>query len=205
MTLTATWLLPIAIIPGTWQAFEVPKTPQEPALRMTEEQAPPQAEPSETDNAVYTEAQEEGGIVEEKALDEVVPAPKASVSQEPDQDQVWGSPSFSYASKHQPPQGYWDPSLSGTWIQPDHGYPNPMYSSSSSFHYAQSHYPPGAYFTPMPGYATPMYGYYQPANPEQTPETYEPAVYGDTAPPPVVVQTVPLPSSRPNTPPRRRR
>ena len=203
MTLTATWLLPIAIIPGTWQAYEIPPTPLEGPRQIAGEQTPPQ--PDQTDNAVSSGARKEGGVVEEKDLDEEVPEPKASTSQEPGQDQSWGSPSSSHALGHQPPQGYWDPSPSAMWIHPEHGYPNPMYSSSSSFHYAQSHYPPGAYFTPMPGYATPMYGYYQPTNPEQTPETYESTAYEHTAPPPVVVHTVPLPSSRPNTPPRRRR
>jgi len=200
VTLTATWLLPIAIIPGTWQAYEVPETPQ-----ITGGQVPPQPEPSEADNAVSAETQEQGGFIEEKAPDEGTPEPKASTSQEPDQDQAWGSSSSSYMSNHQPPQGHWDPTPSVMWIHPEQGYPNPMYSSSSSFHYAQSHYPPGAYFTPISGYGTPMHGYYQPVNPEQTPETYETMAHEPTAPPPVVVNTVPLPSSRPNTPPRRRR
>ena len=197
MTLTATWLLPIAIIPGTWQVFEVPRTPTGDPQQIAEGQAPSQPGPSEADKAISAETRKEGGVVEEKVLDEGVPEPKASTSQEPDQDQPWGSSSSSHTSGHQPPQGY--------WIHPEGGYPDPMYSNSSSFYYAQSHYPPGAYFTPMPGYATPMYGYYQPENPEQTPETYESTAYEHTAPPPVVVHTVPLPSSRPNTPPRRRR
>ena len=203
MTLTATWLLPIALIPGTWQVFEVPGTPPADTPRITEGQAPSQPGPGDADKVVSAETQKEGGVTVGKVLDEGTPEPRASTSQEPDRDQDWGSPSASYT--YQPPQGYWDPSNSAAWLHPDQGYPNPMYSSSSSFHYAQSHYPPGAYFTPMPGYGTPMYGYYQPTNPEQTRETYEPTAYEHTAPPPVVVQTVPLPSSRPNTPPRRRR
>ena len=201
MTLTATWLLPIALIPGTWQAFEVPATPLGDTQQFTEGQALSQPEQGETDKTISAEAQKEGGVMEGKVLNDAVPGPEASTSQ----DQGWGSQSSSYASKHQPPQDYWDPSPSAMWNYPDHGYPNPMYSSSSSFHYAQSHYPPGAYFTPMPGYGAPMYGYYQPVIPEQTSETYEPTAYEHTAPPPIVVQTVPLPSSRPNTPPRRRR
>jgi len=180
-----------------FDVFDVPGTPTETAPRIAEAREPSQPEPSEGDKVISAETQKEGGVVEGKVLDKGVPEPKASTSQGPDQDQEWGSPS---------PQSYWDPSHSAMWIHPDQGYPNPMYSSSSSFHYAQSHYPPGAYFTPMPGYGTPMYGYYQPANPEQTPETYEATSYSEqTAPPPVVVQTVPLPSSRPNTPPRARR
>jgi len=204
VTLTATWLLPIAIIPGTWQVYEDPETLPEDTPQITQVQTLPQPEPSETDNAVPDEAQK-GGFVEGNDLDEGVPEPKASTSQEPVRDQAWGSPLSSYTSAQPPPQGYWDPNPPVTWIPPEHGYPNPMYSSSSSFHYAQSHYPPGAYFTPMPGYATPVHGYYQPMNPEQTPETHEPTSYEPTAPPPVVVHTVPLPSSRANTPPRRRR
>jgi hypothetical protein len=203
VTLTATWLLPIALIPGTWQVYDPEALPDAPQI--TEGQAPSQPEPSEADNAIAAETQKEEDPVEEKVRDETVPEPKASTSQEPHKDQPWGSPSSSYTSKNQPPQGYWDPSLSGMWIHPEYGYPNPMYSSSSSSHFAQSHYPPGAYFTPMPGYGTPMYGYYQPVNPQQTPETHEPMVEGPMAPPPVVMHTVPLPSSRPNTPPRRRR
>ena len=198
--MTATWLLPIAIIPGTWQVPDAPGAWPETTPQITQRQTLPQPEPSETDSAVSHETQKEEGLIEEKVPDEGAPEPKASTSQDHDQGQAWGSPSSSYTSKHQPPQGYRDNSPSVMWIPPEHGYPNPMYSGTSSFHYAQSHYPPGAYFTPVPGYATPTYGYYQPVNPEQTPETYEP-----TAPPPVVVHTVPLPSSRPNTPPRRRR
>jgi hypothetical protein len=198
VTLTATWLLPIAIIPGTWQVYEIPTTPQ-----IIAEQMLSQLEP---DNAVSAETQKEGGPVEGTVLDQGATEPKASTSQEPDQVEAWGSPSSSYTSKHQPPQGYWDPNPSVMWIPPEHGNPNPMYSSSNSFHYAQSHYPPGAYFTPAPGYPTPMYGYYQPADPGQTPPGgHEPMADEPVAPPPVVVHTVPLPSSRPNTPPRRRR
>ena len=200
MTLTATWLLPIAIIPGTWQVYEIPTTPQ-----ITEGRMPPQLEPNESNNTASAETQKEEGPIEGKVLDEGAPEPKASTSQQPDQAEVWGSPSSSHTSNHQPPQEYWDPNPSVMWNPPEHGYPNLMYSSSSSFHYAQSHYPPDAYFTPAPGYATPMYGYYQPANPEQTPEMYQPTAYDFVAPPPVLVHTVPLPSSRPNTPPRRRR
>ena len=199
MTLTATWLLPIAIIPGTWQVYEIPTTPQ-----ITEGQASFRPEPNELDNAASAETQK-GEPIEETIPDGGAPEHKASTSQEPDQAEAWGSQSSSYTSKHQPQQGYWDPDPSVTWIPPEHGYPNPMYSSSSSFHYAQSHPPPGAYFTPTPAYTSPMYGYYQSADPEQKPETYEPTAYEPVAPPPVVVHTVPLPSSRPNTPPRRRR
>lgn len=199
MTLTATWLLPIALIPGTWQVYEVPGTPQ-----ITEGQTPSQPESNKTNDVVSAETQKEGGPIEEEVPDEDVQEPEASTSQEPDQYQAWSSPSSSHTSKPQAPQDHWDPSPSLMWIHPEHGYPNPMYSSSSSFQYAQSYYPPEAYFTSMPGYAVPMHGYYQPTNPEQTPETYEPMAYEPTAPPPVVVHTVPLPSSRPNTPPRRR-
>ena len=199
MTLTATWLLPIAIIPGTWQVYEIPTTPQ-----ITGGQTPSQHEPGESDNAVSVETQKEGGPIEGTIPDEGAPEPKASTSQEPDQVEAWGSPMAS-SSKHQPPQGYWDPNPSVMWIPPEPGHPSSMYSSSSSFYYAQSHYPPSPYFTPVPGYTTPMYGYYQPANPEQTPEMHEPTAHEPVAPPPVVVHTVPLPSSRPNTPPRRRR
>ena len=198
MTLTATWLLPIAIIPGTWQVYEVPPTPQ-----VARGEALSQPEPNETDNVDSVETRKEGG-----SIDEIIPYEKendpdkmGSTPQEPDQEQTWGS--SSYTTKPQQPQEYWDPNPSVVWVPPEHGYPNPMYSSSSSFHYPQSYYPPpGVYFTPMPGYATPMYGYYQPVSPEQTPETYEPTGYEPSAPPPVVVHTVPLPSSRPNTPPR---
>ena len=200
MTLTATWLLPIAIIPGTWQVYEVPATPQ-----ITQGEAPSQTEPNETGDVASAETPpKEEGPIEKKVPDETenVPEPTGSTSQEPNKDEAWGS--SSNTSNHHPPQGYWEPSPSIVWVPPEHGYPNPMYSSSSSFHYAQPHYPPGAYFTPTPGYGTPMYGYYQPANPEQTPGAHDPTVYDFIAPPPVVVQTVPLPSSRPNTPPRRR-
>ena len=200
MTLTATWLLPIAIIPGTWQAYEVPTTPQ-----LTAGQTPSQPELNE--NAVSAEVhagvQGRGEPIEREALDEDVPEPKASTSQVPDQDHAWGS-SSTHVSKQQQPQDRWDPNPSVMWIYPEHDYPNPMYSSSNSFHHTPSHYPPGAYVSPMPGYAAPMYGYYQPANPEQPSETYEQVAYESTAPPPVLVRTVPLPSSRPNTPPRRR-
>ena len=194
MTLTATWLLPIALIPGTWQAFGVPATPLGDTPQTTGVQTPSQPEPGETDKTISAETEKEEGVMEGMTLDEGVPEPKASMSQEPDQDQGSGSQSSSCAPKHQPPQGYWDPRPSAMWIYPDHGYPNQIYSSSNSFHYAQSHYPPGAYFMPMPGYGMPMYGYYQFANPEQTPETYEPTAYENTASPPVVVQTVSLPS-----------
>ena len=194
MTLTATWLLPIAIIPGTWQVYEIPPTPQ-----ITQEQVPPQPEPIETGSVVAAETLNKGGPIEETAPNETeqVPEPIGSASQEPYQGQTWGT-----SSNQQHPQGYWDPGSSVVWVPPEHGYPNPMYSSPGSFHYSQSHYPPGAYFTPTPGYAPSMYGYYQPVNPEQTPETHEPITYEATAPPPLVVHTVPLPSSRPNTPPR---
>ena len=200
VTLTATWLLPIAIIPGTWQVYEVPGTPQ-----LTAGQAASQPELNEgaVSAEVHAEAQKEGGPIEGKAPNQDVPEPKASASQEPGRDQAWGS-SSTYISKQQQPQDHWDPSPSLMWIYPEHGYPNPMYSSSNSFHHTPSHYPPGAYVSPMPGYAAPMYGYYQSANPEQPTETYESAAYGPAAPPPVLVHTVPLPSSRPNTPPRRR-
>ena len=195
MTLTATWLLPIAIIPGTWQVFEVPETPQ-----ITQGEPPPQPESTNTDNA---EIQREGESAIEKTYGETEPVSesKATTSQTLDQDQAWGLSSSSYISGQQPPQGYWDPSPSVVWVPSEHGYPNPTYSSSGSFHYAQPHYPPGAYFTPS--YPTPMYGYFQPTNLEQTHETYEPTLNEATAPPPVVVHTVPLPSSRPSTPPRR--
>ena len=113
------------------------------------------------------------------------------ISQEPDQEQIWGA-SY-YPPTQQQPQGYWDPSPSVVWVPPEHGYPNPMDSSSSSFHYSQLHYPPGAYFTPMPDYATSMYGYYQPVNAEQTPDIYDPTADEPTAPPPLLVNTVPLP------------
>jgi len=189
VTLTATWLLPIAIIPGTWQVYEVLATPQ-----ITAGQMPPQFEPNQSDDAVSAETQEEGGHTEEKVPNETAPEPEASTSQEPDQAHAWASLSSSYTSTPQPPQEHWNPNPSVMWIPPEQGYPNPMYSSSSSFHYAQSHYPPGAYPTPMSGYTTPMYGYYQPANPEQTHEMYEPTAYELAAPPPVVVHTVPLPS-----------
>ena len=200
VTLTATWLLPIAIIPGTWQVYEIPTTPQ-----ITEGRVPPQPGPNESNNAVSAETQKEGGPAEGTVLDEGAPEAKASTSQEPDQGEAWGTPSSSRTSKHQPPQGYWNPNYSVMWTPPEHGYPNPVYSSSSSFHYGQSHYFPGAYSTPTPGYTTPTYGYYQLANPERTSETHEPTTHEPAAPPPVVVHTVPLPSSRPNTPPRRRR
>ena len=198
MTLTATWLLPIAIIPGTWQVFEVPETPQ-----ITQGEPPSQHEPTNTDNVGR---QKGGESAIEKTYDEPEPEPepvpelKASISQKLDQDQAWGL-SSSYISGQQPPQGYWDPSPSVVWVPSEHGYPNPTYSSSGSFHYAQPHYPPGAYFTPS--YPTPVYGYFQPTNLEQTPQTYEPTLNEAAAPPPVVVHTVPLPSSRPSTPPRR--
>ena len=198
MTLTATWLLPIAIIPGTWQVYEIPTTPQ-----ITEGQMPSHPEPNQSDNAVSAETQNEGGPTQEKVTDEGVPEPEASTSQEPDQAQAWWFQSSSYTSTPQPPQGHWNPNPSVMWIPPEQGYPNPMYSNSSSFHYAQSH-PPGTYFTPMPGYTTPVHGYYQPADPEQISEMYEPNAYEPAAPPPVVVHTIPLPSSRPNSPPRRR-
>ncbi|KAF9786799.1 hypothetical protein BJ322DRAFT_675737 [Thelephora terrestris] len=201
VTLTATWLLPIAIIPGTWQAYEVPATPQ-----LTQGEVPSQPDPNETSNVVSVETQKEEAPVEKETLGEAgdVPKPTGSTSQKPDvyMDEAWGSSSCT--SNYQTPQGYWDPSFSGVWVPPEHGYPNPMYSNSSSFYYAQSHYPPGAYFTPNPDYATPTYGYYQPVHPEQTPQMYNTTTYDFIAPPPVVMQTVPLPSSRPNTPPRRR-
>jgi len=200
VTLTATWLLPIALIPGTWQVYEIPTTPQ-----ITERQTAPQPEPNESDNAVSVETQEGGGPIEGTVLDEGALEPKATTSQEPDQGEAWGSSSPSHTSKHQPPQGYWNPDYSAMWTPPEHGYPNPMYSSSSSFHYVQPHHPPGAYSTPTLGYTTPTYEYYRLANSEQTPETHEPTTGEPAAPPPVVVNTVPLPSSRPNTPPRRRR
>ena len=193
MTLTATWLLPIAIIPGTWQVYEIPPTPQ-----IARGETPSQTEPNETNDVLSTETQKEEGFTDETIPNktEDVVEQMDSVSQESDQKEIWAS------SSHQQPQGYWDPSPSVVWVPPEHGYPNPMYSSSNPFHYPQSHYPPGAYFTPMPGYATSVYGYYQPINPEHTPETYESTMYEPIVPPPVVVNTVPLPSSRPNTPPR---
>jgi len=83
VTPTATWLLPIAIIPGTWQVYEIPTTPQ-----ITEGQMPPQPEPNWSDNAT---------------------------SQEPDQGEALGTPSSSHTSKHQPPQGYWNPNYSVMW------------------------------------------------------------------------------------------
>lgn len=193
VTLTATWLLPIAIIPGTWQVYEVPATPPENTRQITGGQTSSQPESRETDDPVSDETREDD-VTEEKVLDENVPEPRASTSQEPGQDNPWGSPSSSHTSRYQPSQGYWDPNLSSTWVHPEHGYPNSMYSSSGSFQYAQSHYPPGAYFTPMSGYATPMYGYGQPTNPERTPETHEQMTYEAPAPPPVVVKTVPLPT-----------
>jgi hypothetical protein len=201
VTLTATWLLPIAIIPGTWQVYEIPPTPQ-----ITQGEIPSQPELNETKEAVSAETEEGEGPVEEVAPNKTENDPEqmGSTSQEPDQDQTWGS--SPYSSTQQQQQGYWDLSPSVVWVPPEHGYPDPMYSSSSSFHYSsQLHYPPGAYFTPLPGYPTPIYGYYHPMNPEQTPETYESTAYEPIAPPPVVLHTVPLPSSRPNTPPRWRR
>ena len=200
--MTATWLLPIALIPGTWQFYEVPPTPQ-----VTQGETPPQVDLNETENATSSESQkDQGGPVEEESPSqtECAPEPKDSTSREPDQEQAWGSQSSTYTSKPQPPYEYWDPGPSVVWgPPPDHGYPNPMWSGSGSFHHAQSHYPTqGAYITPIPGYGTPMYGYFQPANPEQSShEIYESTEYGPAAPPPVVINTVPLPSSRPNTPP----
>lgn len=197
MTLTATWLLPIAIIPGTWQVYQVPPTPQ-----IDQGEVP---EPIETDDVAPDGTQKEGGPVEDTVFNKTGDVPEqlmGSTSQEPDQEQIWGS--SSYSSKDHQPQEYWDHSPSVVWVPPEHGYPNPMYSSSnsSSFHYSQLYYPPGAYFTPMSGYATSMYGHYQPVNSEQTPGTYGSTTYDFIAPPPVLVHTVPLPSSRPNTPPR---
>jgi hypothetical protein len=71
VTLTATWLLPIAIIPGTWQVYEIPTTPQIIAGQM-----PSQPEPSETDNAVSAETQKEGGPVEGTVLDQGAQNPR---------------------------------------------------------------------------------------------------------------------------------
>lgn len=187
--MTATWLLPIALIPGTWQAYEIPPTPQ-----ITQGEAPSQFESDEAGNVTSAQTQKEAGFAEKSVPEETenLPESKGSTSQEPRQDQAWGL-SSSHTSEQQPPQGYWDPSPSVVWVPPEHGYPNPMYSSSSSFHYTQSHYPPGAYFTPLPGYPTPMYGYYQPVDPEQTQETHDPTAYEPNVPPPVVVHTIPLP------------
>lgn len=192
--MTATWLLPIAIIPGTWQVYQVPPTPQ---IIRGEAPSEPQHQPNETDDVASTETQKEGGLAKETIPSKKENIPEA-MNPTPDEEQAWGS--SSYSSNQQQPQGYWEPSPSVAWVPQDHVYPHPMYSSSSSFHY--SHYPPGAYFTPIPDYATSMHGYYQPMNPEQTHQTYDPTAHEPTAPPPVVVHTVPLPSSRPNTPPR---
>lgn len=201
VTLTATWLLPIAIIPGTWQVYELPSTPQ-----VTQGETPSQPEPNETDNPVSVETRKEVEPAAKMVGNETESPPeqKTSTSREPYQDQTWGSQSFSYVQKPQPPQEHWDPNHSATWVPPEHGYPNPMYSNSSSFHYAQSHYPPGGYYTPMSGYPTPIYEQYQPVNIEHPPETYQPTMYGPVAPPPILFQTIPLPSIQPNTPPRRR-
>ena len=198
MTLTATWLLPIAIIPGTWQVYELPSTPQ-----VTQGETPSQPEPNETDDPVSVETQKEVEPAEKMVVNdtESPPEQKASALREPDQDQTWGSQSFSYAQKPQPPQEHWGSNPSATWASPEHGYPNPMYSSSSAFHHAQPYYPPGGHYTYTP---MPIYEQYQPVSVEHPPETYQPAMYGPVAPPPVLFHTIPLPSSRSNTPPRRR-
>ena len=193
MTLTATWLLPLAIIPGTWQVYEDTGTSQ-----ITKGQASSQPRSGETDSAVSAESQS-GGPIEEN-----VPEPKTCASQEPDRNwQTWGPLSSSYISKHQPSKGHWDPSPSVMQIHPQHGCPNPTHSDSSSFHYTYSHYPPGAYFMPTFGYPMPMHSYYQPLDPEQTPELYEPTVYEPAPPPPVVLRTISLPdtASRPQSSP----
>jgi hypothetical protein len=100
VTLTATWLLPIAIIPGTWKVFDVPETPQ-----VSRGEVPSQPEPNEMDNVVPAETRKEGEAVEENVSDETenIPEPKGSTSQEPDEDQAWGLQSSAHTSKHQPP------------------------------------------------------------------------------------------------------
>ena len=99
MTLTVTWLLPIVIIPGMWQVYEIPTTPQ-----ITEVQIPPQPEPNGSDNVVSSETRKEGeGVV----LDEGAPEAKASTSQEPDQGEAYGTPS----SSTPPVTGILDPKL----------------------------------------------------------------------------------------------
>jgi len=187
VTLTATWLLPIVIIPGKWQIHEASGT-----LQATEGQtAWSKPKPSGTDKPTTAEMQNEGGLIEEKSPDESVPEHEGHTLQELGRGWGWGSPpNPHHMSKNQ------NPAPPVTQVHPEHGYPNQMHSDSSDFHYAQSHHPPGVVCMPMLSYPMPMHGYYPPVNLEQTFEMYEP-----TAPPPVLIHTVPLPNatSRPES------
>lgn len=182
MTLTGTWLLPIAIIPGTWEVYEVPGAP-----RATQQQMNSQPGPTKADDTIYAETQQ-GDPRGERILDKGVPGPKVGSLQEHDQN----------TSKDEPSQNRPDPGPSVLQTHPEHGHLDPMYSNSGAFHYNQSQYPPGMFFTPTSGYPIPADGYHQPMNPEYTSEMYESPAYEPAAPPPVVLHTVPLPDTEPH-------
>ena len=182
MTLTGTWLLPIAIIPGTWEVYEVPRAPR------AMQQMHSQSGPTEADDTIPAETQK-AGPREERILDKSVSRPRVDPLQEHDQNR----------SEDELSQSRPDPGPSALQIHPEHGHLDPMYSNSCAFHYTQSQYPPGMFFIPTSGYPIPADGYHQPMNPEYTSKMYEPPAHEPTAPPPVVLHTVPLPDTEPHS------
>jgi hypothetical protein len=179
MTLTGTWLLPIAIIPGAWEACGTPRTPRD-----NQQQIPSQPRPSDTDDTVFAETQA-GDPGDERILDKSVPLIKVDSLRESGQN----------TSKDEPLQGHLGPGPSVLQTHPGRRHPDLMYSNPGSFHYTQSQYPPGAFFVPISDYTIPADGHHRPMNPEYPSMMYELPACESTAPPPVVLHTVPLPDT----------
>lgn len=137
MTLTGTWLLPIAIIPGVWEACEVPRAP-----RATQEQIPSPPRPSEADDIIPTETQK-GNSRDERILHKSIPGPRVDSLRKQGQN----------TSKDEPSQDYLDPGPSILQTHPERGHPDFVHSSSGAFHYSQSQYPSREFF--IPGYLVP--------------------------------------------------
>ena len=183
MTLTGTWLLPIAVIPGVWDACEVPGTPW-----ATRQQITSQPRPSEADDIIHAKTQR-GDPRDERALDKSIPGSRVGSLQEHGQN----------TSKNEASQDHPDPGPSASQTHPKRGYPDPVYSNSGTLHCTQSQYPPRAFFIPVSGCPIPADGCHRPTSTEYTSVMHEPPAREPKAPPPVVLRTVPLPDAEPRS------